>query len=58
MHVLIGTDGSPLSIEATRRAFMLLGETSRVTLLAVFTSSRKRTRRVRRTALPEHSRVR
>lgn len=35
MHVLIATDGSPLSIEAARRGCDLLGQPAKVTLLAV-----------------------
>ena|SRR5256885_1209367 len=35
MHLLIATDGSPLSIEAARRGVALLGSPSAVTLLTV-----------------------
>ncbi len=37
MHVLIATDGSPLSIDAARRAGTLLRNADRVTLLSVVT---------------------
>ena len=37
MHVLIATDGSPLSIEAARRGVALLGQPTSVTLLTVLT---------------------
>ncbi|HEV7524624.1 MAG TPA: universal stress protein [Acidimicrobiia bacterium] len=37
MHVLIGTDGSPRSIEAARRAGELLRPADHVTLLSVLT---------------------
>jgi nucleotide-binding universal stress UspA family protein len=37
MHVLIATDGSPLSINAARRGVALLAQPSEVTLLSVVT---------------------
>ena len=38
MHVLIATDGSPLSIDAAERGTTLLGRPERVTLLTVVTA--------------------
>ena len=37
MHVLVGTDGSPLSVDAARRAMAILGSPDHVTVLHVIT---------------------
>jgi nucleotide-binding universal stress UspA family protein len=37
VHVLIGTDGSPLSVSAAQRGIAILGRPDRVTLLTVLT---------------------
>ena len=37
MHILIGTDGSALSVGATQRGIAILGKPDRVTLLTVLT---------------------
>jgi nucleotide-binding universal stress UspA family protein len=35
MHVLLGTDGSEIALDAARRGLALLGEATRITLLTV-----------------------